>query len=272
MRRFYLAISLIISSHVASAEATTWQYDMLLNSSIIGEQTLKQIPTTSGSLLIQTTQVHKDGWFSQFKMQGITVEALNAQGRSLAMETRVTANGRTWWSQLFSDQEGLRGVGRDMGELSTEETQALASLDQQLVSDEAPSLQTLKAQTEAILDPQSGDQQVTLTAEKKFITSLNALPFYLKHTGRIPGALQLLDNEGLQVINTPIIDLGTQQMEIGGAHYTAHHIKVEKADAGTHIWFNEADTGPVVLMIAGLSGKKKFQISLKEKQAANAEQ
>ena len=87
--------------------------------------------------------------------------------------------------------------------------------------------------------------------------------------GRIPGSLQLLDNEGLQVINSPIVDLGTQSMEIGGKHYTARHIKVAKADAGTHIWYNEGDTGPVVLMIAGKSGKKNFQISLKEKQPAD---
>ena len=265
-RLSFFTFLLLCSASVSAS--TTWRYDMLLNSKIIGVQTLKLVPTADGSLLIQTTSVEKDGWFSSFKMNGITAEQLDEDARSVAMETRVTANGRTWWSQLFADGNGLRGTGRDMGELSETMQQNLAALDKQLNNEVPPTLEELKSQIEAILANNDGELQAELNPDKKFVTSLNALPYYLKHTGRIPGALQLLDNEGLQVINSPIVDLGTQQMEIGGEHYTAHHIKVEKADAGTHIWFNADNTGPVVLMIAGKSGKKKFQISLQEVQSA----
>ena len=266
--RLCLLLTLALSNAAVHAE-NTWQYDMLVSRKIIGEQTLRQVPNESGSILIQTTDVEKKGWFSSFTMQGITVEQLSESGNSVAMQTRVTANGRTWWSQLSPTGNGHQGVGRDMGELSAELLKNLTALDQEVLAEQPLPLPKLQAKTAQILDGVSGEQQATLVPEKKFVTSLNALPYYLKQMGRIPGSLQLIDNEGLQVINSPIVDLGTQSMEIGGKHYTARHIKVAKADAGTHIWYNEGDTGPVVLMIAGKSGKKNFQISLKEKQLAD---
>lgn len=263
-----LLLALILGSATAAAQPV-WHYDMLLNRKIIGEQTLRLIPNESGALLIQTTSVEKKGWFTQFVMHSVSAEQLSPKGKTLALETRVTANGQTWWSHVFSTGTGLQGTGHNMGELNSDLQQKLAALDERITSEQPPALSEIKVQTESIFMGTPGEQQATLNPNTPFITSLNALPFYLKQVGRIPGALQLLDNEGLQVINSPIIDLGTQSMEIGGEHYTAHHIKVEKADAGTHIWFNEGDTGPVVLMIAGKSGKKKFQISLKEKQPAH---
>ncbi|MGB0864885.1 MAG: hypothetical protein ACPGSC_00155 [Granulosicoccaceae bacterium] len=270
--RLGLWLSLILASQAVFAQKT-WHYDMLLNSKIIGEQSLRQIDNKQGSMLVQTTKVEKKGWFSSFEMHGISVEQLNPKGNTQAIQTRVTADNRTWWSQLSTDEYGASGSGRDLGELGEPLKKKLAALDKKILSSDPLAMAEIQSLTEELLDnagtQESSQPQASLDPEARFVTSLNALPFYLKRAGRIPGSLQLIDNEGLQVINSPIVDLGTQSMEIGGAHYIARHIKVAKADAGTHIWFNEGDEGPVVLMIAGKSGKKKFQISLKEEQSAS---
>ncbi len=260
-----LLLSLTLSAASIRAEQV-WRYDMLVNRSVIGEQTLQHIHNAQGTLLVQQTNVEKDGWFSSFSLQGVSVEQLDTAGASLATQTRVTANGKTWWSQTFPQEDGLRGTGRDLGELDQGTADAFATLDAAIASGETNDIAQLRQSSEDILRKLPGEASVLLPATKPFVTSLNALPFYLKRAGRIPGALQLLDNEGLQVINSPIVDLGTQSMEIGGKHYKARHVKIEKADAGTHIWFNTEDKGPVLLMIAGKSGKKKFQISLKHQQ------
>lgn len=264
MRVSLLLLAPIILYSAAPRAEQIWRYDMLVNSKVIGEQTLRHLPSGTGLRLIQTTSVEKKGWFSSFVMQGITVEELDFKGRSLALQTRVTANGKSWWSQLFPAENGLRGVGLDLGVLDAKAHSKFTELDARINSDLPPSTEEIRRLSQSILGHHPREQKSTLSADSHFVTSLNALPFYLKSAGRIPGSLQLLDNEGLQVINSPIIDLGTQSMEIGGEHYRAQHIKVEKADAGTHIWYNTADTGPVLLMIAGKSAKKKFQISLKE--------
>lgn len=260
--------SICLALTALTAQAATaqdlWRYDMLLNRAIIGEQTLRLLPGEDGALLIQTTEVEKSGWFSQFRLRGLSVEQLDPQGATQTLQSRVLADGRTWWSQVTRGDDGRRGAGHDLGELA-EATQArLDTLDSDILSEASLTMADIETRTREILGGTSGEPQTRLEPGADFVTSLNALPFYLKRAGRIPGSLQLIDNEGLQVINTPIVDLGTQSMEIGGRHYTARHIKVAKADAGTHIWYNEGDEGPVVLMIAGKSGKKKFQISLKD--------
>ncbi len=262
-----LLVPFLLHCSALSAEQI-WRYDMLVNSKIIGEQTLRHLRSDSGLQLIQTTQVEKKGWFRSFVMQGVSVEELDSKGHSQALQTRVTANGKSWWSQVFPAEKDLRGVGIDLGQLDTARLEQFSTLDVLISSAQPPAAAEIRRRSQAILGDMPRDEKSLLSADAKFVTSLNALPFYLQAAERIPGSLQLLDNEGLQVINSPIIDLGTQSMEIGGKHYTAQHIKVEKADAGTHIWYNTADTGPVLLMIAGKSGKKKFQISLKERQTS----
>jgi|GEM_PF-3064758 len=264
-----LPLTIAISTGLALSPAVviaaeTWHYDMLLGNRIIGEQTLREVKHADGSVLVQTTQVEKKGWFTSFEMQSISLEQLDASGKTQALETRVTANGKTWWSQLSKDDSGWVGSGRDLGTLPSDVSQTLAQIDESILNDSAPSLLSMRTQVENVLDALPLEVKTTVVPDMRFVTSLNALPFYLAKIERTPGALGLLDNEGLQATTSPLVDLGTQSMEIGGARYTARHIKVSKADDGTHIWFNASGEGPVVLMIAGKSGKKKFQISLRE--------